>query len=234
MQVRKKASSTGGTGDKNSGNERKSMDFLKDVLGEELFNHIVAKINEHNSNEANKDKQIKLENINSGNYVSKLKYENLVTQLNGKDTELKTANDLIEQLKKGTKGDEGLQTKITNYETQVTQLQEQLKETKMTSAIKVALLSEKAVDVDYLTYKLNEQLKEKGEHLELDENDHIKGWDNRLADLKTQFPKMFEATPGGSGGFKPIDTGRLPGGAGGAGAEPKSLAEALRQQYETK
>ena len=44
MQVRKKASSTGGTGDKNSGNERKSMDFLKDVLGEELFNQIVAKI----------------------------------------------------------------------------------------------------------------------------------------------------------------------------------------------
>ena len=51
--------------------------------------------------------------------------------------------------------------------------------------------------------------------LELDENDHIKGWDNRLADLKTQFPKMFEAAPGGSGGFKPIDTGRLPGGDGG-------------------
>lgn len=204
------------------------MDFLKEVFGEELFNQIVAKINEHNGNEANKDKQIKLENINSGKYVSKLKYEDLVTQLNGKDTELKTANDLIEQLKKGTKGDEELQTKITNYETQVTQLQEQLKETKMTSAIKVALLSEKAVDVDYLTYKLNEQLKEKGEQLELDENDHIKGWDNRLADLKTQFPKMFEAAPGGSGGFKPIDTGRLPGGDGGGSL---TRSEILKKPY---
>lgn len=207
---------------------------LEELVGAELYAQIKEKLDEVNANEPDKLKHVRFADLSEGEYVSKLKYEDLVTQLNGKDTELKTANDLIEQLKKGTKGDEGLQTKIINYETQVTQLQEQLKETKMTSAIKVALLSEKAVDVDYLTYKLNEQLKEKGEHLELDENDHIKGWDNRLADLKTQFPKMFEAAPGGAGGFKPIDTGRLPGGDGGAGAEPKSLAEALRQQYETK
>lgn len=207
---------------------------LEELVGAELYAQIKEKLDEVNSKESDKLKHVRFADLSEGEYVSKLKYEDLVTQLNGKDTELKTANDLIEQLKKGTKGDEELQTKITNYETQVTQLQEQLKETKMTSAIKVALLSEKAVDVDYLTYKLNEQLKEKGEQLELDENDHIKGWDNRLADLKTQFPKMFEAAPGGSGGFKPIDTGRLPGGDGGAGAEPKSLAEALRQQYETK
>lgn len=207
---------------------------LDELVGAELYAQIKEKLDEVNSKEPDKLKHVRFADLSEGEYVSKLKYEDLVTQLNGKDTELKTANDLIEQLKKGTKGDEELQTKITNYETQVTQLQEQLKETKMTSAIKVALLSEKAVDVDYLTYKLNEQLKEKGEQLELDENDHIKGWDNRLADLKTQFPKMFEAAPGGSGGFKPIDTGRLPGGDGGAGAEPKSLAEALRQQYETK
>ena len=207
---------------------------LEELVGAELYAQIKEKLDEVNSKEQDKLKHVRFADLSEGEYVSKLKYEDLVTQLNGKDTELKTANDLIEQLKKGTKGDEGLQTKITEYETQVTQLQDQLKETKMKSAIKVALLSEKAVDVDYLTYKLNEQLKENGEHLELDENDHIKGWDNRLADLKTQFPKMFEAAPGGSGGFKPIDTGRLPGGDGGAGAEPKSLAEALRQQYETK
>ena len=188
---------------------------LDELVGAELYAQIKEKLDEVNSKEPDKLKHVRFADLSEGEYVSKLKYEDLVTQLNGKDTELKTANDLIEQLKKGTKGDEGLQTKITEYETQVTQLQDQLKETKMKSAIKVALLSEKAVDVDYLTYKLNEQLKEKGEQLELDENDHIKGWDNRLADLKTQFPKMFEAAPGGSGGFKPIDTGRLPGGDGG-------------------
>ena len=42
------------------------------------------------------------------------------------------------------------------------------------------------------TYKLNEKLKEKGESLELDENENIKGWENTVSALKTQFPNMFE------------------------------------------
>ena len=138
------------------------MEFLKDVFGEELFNQIAVKLNEHNGNEANKDKQIKLDNINSGRYCSKLKYDDLVTQMAGKESELTAANTLIEQLKKNTKGDEALQGKITAYETQVQGLQEELAKTKVDAAFKVALLSEKAVDVDYLTFKLNEKLKEDG------------------------------------------------------------------------
>lgn len=95
---------------------------------------------------------------------------------------------LIEQLKSGTKDNEQLQTKITAYESQIAQLNEQLKQTQLESAIKVALLGAKAKDVDYLTFKL----KEKGE-LELDENGNIKGIDDRLAGLKTQFPTQFES-----------------------------------------
>lgn len=168
------------------------MEFLKEILGEELFSQFESKINEYNGNEANKDKQIKIGNLGTGDYVGKGKYEALQELMNGKDTELKSANDLIAELKKGTKGNEELQGKITGYEAQVADLQTQLQETKIKSAIKVALLSEKAVDVDYLTYKLNEKLKEKGEALELDENENIKGWDDKLSGLKTQFPTMFE------------------------------------------
>lgn len=80
------------------------------------------------------------------------------------------------------------------------------------------------MDVDYLTYKLNEKLKEKGETLELDENDNIKGWNEKLSGLKTQFPKMFEAASGGEDGFNRLDDGRLPDDNGGRdGAEPKTL-----------
>lgn len=190
------------------------MEFLKEILGEELFKQLEAAINTYNGNEANKDKQVKLENINSGNYVSKLKYEDIVQQLSGKNIELKTANGLIDELKKGTKGDEDLQSKITTYKTQIAKLQKELQETKIMSAIKVALLSEKAVDVDYLTYKLNEKLKEKGETLELDENNNIKGWNDKLSGLKTQFPSMFEAGTG-KGGYQVLGDNRLPGGDGG-------------------
>ena len=208
------------------------MDFLKEVVGDELFKQLSDKINEFNGNEANKDKQIKLENINSGNYVSKLKYEDLAAQLSGKDTELAAANGLIEDLKKGTKGDEELQGKVATYKTQAADLQKQLAETRMKSAIKIALLSEKAVDVDYLSFKLNEKLKEKGETLELDENEKIKGWDDKLAGLKTQFPSMFEKAASGDG-YRRMDDGRLSGTDGEHGnTDPKDLAEALQQRYE--
>lgn len=207
------------------------MDFLKEVVGDELFKQLSDKINEFNGNEANKDKQIKLENINSGNYVSKLKYEDLAAQLSGKDTELTAANGLIEDLKKGAKGDEELQGKVATYKTQAADLQKQLAETRMKSAIKIALLEEKAVDVDYLTFKLNEKLKEKGETLELDENEKIKGWDDKLAGLKTQFPTMFETAA--KDGYNRMDDGKLPGTDGGHGnTAPKDLAEALQQRYE--
>lgn len=206
------------------------MDFLKEILGEELFGQVTEKVNAHNGNEANKDKQIKIANLGTGEYVGKGKYDALNELLTGKQTELDTANNLIAELKKGSKGNEELQGKITQYETTVADLQKQLQETKVKSAIKVALLSEKAVDVDYLTFKLNEKLNEKGETLELDENDNIKGWDDKLSGLKTQFPTMFETASGN----KKVQENRLPDGDDSRQGEPKNLAEALKMQYESK
>lgn len=182
------------------------MEFLREILGEELFKQLEATINSWNGNEANKDKMVKLANLNSGEYVSKLKHDDIVQQLAGKQQELDKANGLIVDLKKGNKDNEELQGKITAYETQVSDLQAELAETKLKSAIKVALLSANAADVDYLTYKLNEKLKEKCETLELDENDNIKGWNNQLEGLKTQFPNMF----GSGNGYKPLDPNKLP------------------------
>ena len=208
------------------------MEFLKEVLGEELFNQFNEKVNSWNGNEANKEKLVKLANLSTGEYVSKLKFDDISQQLTGKQSELDKANGLIAELQKATKADEGLQQKITDYETEKAQLQAELAETKLKSAIKVALLSEKAVDVDYLTFKLNEKLKEKGETLELDENDNIKGWNDRLNGLKTQFPNMFGSGDGGNGGYRPLGTGGLPKGDPNKSTEPKSLEEALKLQYE--
>lgn len=170
------------------------MDFLKEILGEELYKQFETALNAYNGNEVNKDKQIKLANLATGEYVGKGKYDALNELLSGKTNELETANSLIGELKKGTKGNEDLQGKITAYEGQVQQLQEQLQETKIKSAIKVALLSEKAMDVDYLTFKLESKLKEDNKTIELDENDNIKGWNDIISGLKTQFPTQFETS----------------------------------------
>lgn len=205
---------------------------LEELLGDELYSKVKERMDEVNSKEPDKLKHVRYADLSEGEYVSKGKYdselEKLTNLIKGKDTEITTANELIAELKKGTKGNEELQGKITGYETQVTELQKQLQETKVKSAIKVALLSEKAVDVDYLTFKLNEKLKEKGETLELDENDNIKGWTDKLTGLKTQFPNMFET----ASGEKHIEEKKLPDGDTGIKNEPKNLAEALQQRYE--
>lgn len=118
-----------------------------------------------------------------------VRYGKLKTDHDGKLAELAEAQNLIAELKKSNKGNEGLQQRITDYEGQVAKLQAELEQTKLDAAIKVELLSSKALDVDYLTFKL----KEKGE-LALDENGKIKGWDDKIAALKTQFPTQFEGT----------------------------------------
>ena len=187
------------------------MDFLKDILGEDLFKQIEAKINEHNGNEVNSDKQIKLANLGNGEYVGKGKHDSEIERLNnllsGKTNELESANGLIAELKKGTKGNEDMQSKINTYETvTIPDLQKQLQDTKTKAALKVALLSEKAVDIDYLTYKINEKFREQGKTIELDENDNIKGWDDVISGLKTQFPAQFES---GKGGIQ-VDPNPLP------------------------
>lgn len=116
-----------------------------------------------------------------------VRYGKLKTDHEAVTEQLDDANSLIEELKQSNKGNEDLQGKITGYEQQVQQLQTELRQTKLDAALKVALLSEKALDVDYLTFKL----KEKGE-LALDENEKIKGWDDKIAALKVQFPTQFE------------------------------------------
>ena len=184
------------------------MDFLREILGEELFAQFAEKINAHNGNEANRDKQIKIANLGSGEYVGKGKHDALQALFDGQKTELEKANGLIAELKKGTKGNDELQGKITNYETVVVpELQKKLAEAKLGAALKVALLSEEALDIDYLTFKLHEKFKAEGKTLELDENEHIKGWDDICSGLKTQFPTQFKAAKAGKVDPQPLPTG---------------------------
>ncbi len=181
------------------------MEFLKEILGEDLYTKFEEKINEYNELDTNKEKQIKICNLNTGEYVAKSEYDSLGETLKSKEAELETANNLITDLKNSSNGNEDFQTKITGYETDIANLQEQLEETRLNSAVEVALLSAKASDIGYLMFKLTE----KGEKLELDENGNIKGWKDKLTGLKTQFPNMFES--GNNDGYRVLGDNRLPG-----------------------
>ena len=116
-----------------------------------------------------------------------VRYGKLKSDLDGKTRELAEANRLIAEFKKSSKGNEDMQGKITAYEAQVGELQRALQQTKLEAAVKVGLLAEKAADVDYMTYRLT-----KMGALELDENEQIKGWADKISTLKAQFPNQFE------------------------------------------
>lgn len=165
------------------------MEFLKEILGEELYKQFEQAVNAYNGNEANKDKQIKLANLTEGGYVSKDKYTSLETDLSGKTSELEKANGLIEELKKSAGKDEGLQQKITDYEAEIDKLKKENETLKTENALKFALAAAGAVDVDYLVFKA----KEKGE-IKLGDDGKIKGEADLISGLKTQLPSMFGAS----------------------------------------
>lgn len=124
------------------------------------------------------------------------------------------STNLIEQLKKGNAGNAGLQQKITDYEKNIADLTAENEQLKIDSALKIALLEAKVSDVDYLTFKI----KEKGE-VKLGDDGKIKGIDDTIAALKTQFPQHFA-----SESKKKIDENKLPNGDGnGDGMTKKEL-----------
>lgn len=164
----------------------------------------IAKANE---GQEDKLKHIRFADLSEGGYVSKDKYSSLEADLTGKTTELEKANGLIEELKKGTGKDEALQQKITDYEGEIATLKAENMNLKTENALKFALVSAGAVDVDYLVFKA----KEKGE-IKLGDDGNIKGVDDLISGLKTQHPAMFGASSDPQGGGRKVLENNLPDG----------------------
>ena len=150
-----------------------------------------------------------------------IRYGKLKSQHEGTAQQLSEAQKLIEQMQLDSKGQEGLQGKVTEYEARIAQMQKELEQTKLDAALRFALQSSKALDPDYMIYKL----KEKGE-LALDDEGKIKDWNDKLAGLKMQFPAQFEAE-----GKRTIIENKLPEPQGNNEPEPASLEDALKMAY---
>ncbi len=199
---------------------------LDEVLSKELYAQVKAAIDAVNAKEPDKLKHVRFTDLSEGGYISKEKYGTLETENGSIATQLQTANGLIEELKKGTKADEGLQGKIGEYETTISTLEAENAKLKTEGALKVALLDAgaKASDIDYLMFKASAD----GKEMKFGDDGKLKGQDDLITGLKTQFPAQFASEQ-----TKDIQEHKLGGGAdgAGAGAEPKSLAEALKLQY---
>ena len=212
------------------------MEFLKGIYGDKAltYEELLQAINAHNGDEANKDNQIKIGNLGTGEYISAAKHKALQDSVSGKDTEIANANKLIEELQKASKGNEEMQQKFKDYETANAELQEQLRETEVKYAFDVMLMDAGVTDKDdreFLAFKYEKKLKEEGKTLELDDNKNIKDSKTIIDSLKTTNPKSFESA--GKEGAKVYDNNRLPGSEGERETAPTSLADALKMEYET-
>lgn len=176
--------------------EAKIKEFLEDMKTNKIFT----------SNEENLD----------------VRYGKLKEDLDVKSKEHAEATKLIEELKKSSAGNEENLNKIKAYEGQVAELQKELEQTKVESALKVALANAKVTDVDYVAFKV----KEKGE-LKLDDKGNIKGIDDTLKDIKTAYPNFFEVEKKKEIDIKQLGEGKQ------KDPEPENLVEALSQKYAT-
>lgn len=100
---------------------------------------------------------------------------------------------LIAELQKATAGQEEIQNKISEYEATIEKQNEELVRERTESELKFSLLAAgaKSGDVDYLIFKMMNGGDWKPE---LTSEGKIKGLDDKLSGLKTQFPAQFESS----------------------------------------
>lgn len=122
---------------------------------------------------------------------------------NDKVKELNTANDTIKDLKKNSSDNEELQTKITNYETEIENLKTAAANTQKEYALKEKLKEAGATDADYIIYKQGGLDK-----FTFDKDGKPIGIEDVLKPLKESSPHLFETSDGG--GYNPAGGGNPP------------------------
>ncbi len=176
------------------------MEFLKEILGEDLFNQVKNKVSSYNE-KADKDKRVSIANVNGDEYVTKAKYSQLETDLNNTKTSLSTAQTTIDDLKKSNGDNADLQQKVSDYETKIANLEETSKAEKAKMlkeiAIKDALYAEKAKHPELLISKFDLSkivLDEKGENV-------VSGIEEQIKSNKETYKDLFGETEQQSGAY---------------------------------
>lgn len=163
------------------------MEFLKAILGDK-YPEFEAAITAYNALPENKDKQVKLADLSTGEYVGKGKYAALETELANLKEQIKTNEATIETLKKANKDNETLQQTIKTHETTIqtlkTTYEGKIKEMRIEAAIRAKLTDAKHPDL--LVGKFDKT------KLSLSEDgSQVYGIDEQLTVLKEQYKDLF-------------------------------------------
>lgn len=163
---------------------------LKELLGDELFSQVDAKIQEHNSGIEDKLQQVRFVDLSEGGYVSKERYQELNIRIGGLETQLKDANSTIKSYK--DMDIEGIKQSAADWEqkynTETQKLNKQIEDDRKKFAAERFMdsqkikspLSRKAILQDFLA---------KG--LEFKDGTFV-GADEYMKTVKEKYPDEFE------------------------------------------
>lgn len=147
------------------------MEFLKEILGEELYAQMAAKL------EGNKD--VKLANLASGEYVSRAKY----------DSDMQAKETRIQELTQSVKDFDGvdvkqLQTDVKNWEIKYNQ---DLESARLDSAIQLAIAKSGTLSEKALMGLLDK------DKIKFDKDGKLTGLDEQLEAIKKEDSFLFKA-----------------------------------------
>jgi len=187
---------------KNTGGKNR-MEFLKELVSEETYNALVKEL---------EGKKVKIVNLESGEYVSKAKYD-------GQVTTVKNLQKEIEDLKATIPDDqtEALNDLQKKYDEDIEILKQENAKDKINSQVAIAIAKSNAIDDVAIKAHLKEFLKDAN----VDDSGNVVGLDEQLNNLKESNGYLFEI--GGSSG----KTNKHEVGA----KEPTNLNEALQEEY---
>jgi len=164
-----------------------NLDFLKPVLGDELFAQFAAAV---------KPSGMNLVNIADGSYIPKAKFDEKIAAVNQLTTDLANAQAQIqaEQAKNATVNE--LQAKVDQLTQDVAARDQQLHAQSLDYTIKDALRAAKARNVDVVIPLL------KREDITVKDG-KLEGFDAQLTTIKQSYPYLFESDNPGSqrGGY---------------------------------
>lgn len=187
------------------------MEFLKEILGEELYSQVAAKL------EGNKE--VKIGNLATGNYVDKGKYTTLEGQFKTAQDTLSQRDKDLEELKATMPKDqtETITTLQKKYDDDSKAWEAQLKQSKVSSAVAIALAKSGAKDDVAVKAHLTSFV-EKAQYD--DETGSIVGLDEQLKSLQKDKSYLFE--DGLAGGEQHQNPPKK---------EPEDLGSALQDYY---
>lgn len=166
------------------------MEFLKEILGDDLYSQVESKVNSYNSDEKNKNKQVKIVNLSEGNYVGKDKFDTKETEIINLKQQLDNANKQIDDFKE--MDIDSIKKTAADYKEKFEQVQKEadikIKEMQYDSDLTEYMKTLKIND-DVHAENLRKMIKEKNLPFE---NGKLIGGDDVVNMYKEKYPSVFK------------------------------------------